>query len=388
MLGGFDWVVLRPHEPVFEGKPLSLVLHEAYQHGRHTPSFYSAAYYPDESEIHRMRAERALRALGTNALPVLVKMAGTRMSAFRKFVGEPAGDPQMAFLHLPPQEGKHEIASWGIRLLGKEARPAVPALIRLLSDRDLEVQCAAAECLAGIGPEAAEAVPALVQMLRNCSRAKQNEVMAAFSAAHFGNQGLSGRARSWYEAMVVHSAAHALGEIGPAASAAASALEEVTNDATLAPSHAVAAVALIKISQGSFQPFFERLKDTSDPNKWTRAAIEVGRLGTNADPAIPLLLAAFEHTNDAIQRTAVMAVGELHRRADLCLGPLVSLVNSANLIRRSALDALARFGPAAKPVAPEIARWLDDSHPDVRSGATNILRLIDPDAPALRAKRL
>jgi len=26
LLGGFAWVVLRPHEPVFEGKPLSLVL--------------------------------------------------------------------------------------------------------------------------------------------------------------------------------------------------------------------------------------------------------------------------------------------------------------------------------------------------------------------------
>lgn len=29
LLGGFAWVVLRPHEPVFEGKPLSVVLNEA-----------------------------------------------------------------------------------------------------------------------------------------------------------------------------------------------------------------------------------------------------------------------------------------------------------------------------------------------------------------------
>ena len=29
LLGGFAWVVLRPHEPVFDGQPLSLVLHAA-----------------------------------------------------------------------------------------------------------------------------------------------------------------------------------------------------------------------------------------------------------------------------------------------------------------------------------------------------------------------
>jgi hypothetical protein len=283
-------------------------------------------------------------------------MAGTRTLGFRKFVGALARDPQMAFLHLPPQEGKHEIAAWGMRLLGKEARPAVPALIQLLSDKDPEVQSAAAECLAAIGPEAAEAVPALVRMLNNSGRAKP------------------------FNGSLAHSAAQALGEIGPAASAAASSLVQMTNE--------FATVALIKIGQGSFQPFFERLKDTSDPNKWTRTAIEVERLGTNADPAIPLLLAAFQHTNDTIQWTAVMAVGELHRRPDLCLRPLVSLVNSGNLIRGPALDALACFGPAAKPVAPEIARWLNDIHPDVRSGATNVLRLIDPDAPGLKAKRL
>jgi HEAT repeat protein len=180
---------------------------------------------------------------------------------------------------------------------------------------------------------------------------------------------------------LARSAAHALGEIGPAASAAASSLEEVTNEA--------AAVALIKIGQGSFQPFFERLKDTSDPNKWARTATEVGRLGTNADPAIPLLLAGFQHTNDRIRLAAAMAVGELHRQPDLCLRPLVSLLNSTNNnLRGYVLGALGNFGPAAKPVAPEIARCLNDREPRVRRQAANALRLIDPRAPGLKAKRL
>jgi len=355
LLGGFAWVVLRPHEPVFEGKPLSVALNEANRNWWWLDTSYYSGNHPPEFKNAMMRAERALRALGTNALPVLVKMAGTRISGFRKVVGEIATDPTADFLHLPLQEGKHAVAVWGMRLFGKEARPAVPALIQLLSDKDPEVRGTAAECLAGIGPEAAEAVPALVRMLNNGRRAKP------------------------YQGGPVYFAAHALGEIGPAARAAASALEQMTNE--------FAAVALIKIGQGSFQPFFERLKDTSDPGKWSRTANEAGRLGTNADPAIPLLLAGFQHTNDRIRLDAAVAVGQLHRQPELCLRPLVSLLHSTNTnLRSTALDALGNFGPAAKPVAPDIARLLGDREPGVRGQATNVLRLVDPDAPGLRAK--
>jgi HEAT repeat protein len=348
---------------VFEGQPLSLVLNEANRNWGLAAGYFTGVY-PPESNDPRMRAERALRALGTNALPILVEMVATRMSGFRQVVGAMAGDSQMGFLHLPPQQGKHEIAAWGMRLFGKEARPAVPALIRLLSDKDAEVQGAAAQCLAGIGPEAAEAVPALVRMLKNRSRANQR-----------------------YEMMAVYSAAHALGEIGPAAGAAIPSLEEVTNNAALANAHAVVAVALIKIGQGSFQTFFERLKDTSDRGKWVRTAQEVGRLGTNAELAIPFLLAAFQQTNPNLRTHAVSLVGQLHRRPDLCLRPLVSLLNSTNSgARQQALNALGKFGPAAKPVAPEIARCLTDREPGVRKEATNTLRLIDPDAHGRKAK--
>jgi len=91
-------------------------------------SYYSGDY-PSESKIPRMRAERALRP-GNQRAADPGGDGGTRMSVFRQAVGAMAGDSKMDFLHLPPQEGKHEIAAWGLRLLGKEARPAVPALIR------------------------------------------------------------------------------------------------------------------------------------------------------------------------------------------------------------------------------------------------------------------
>jgi HEAT repeat protein len=337
-LGGFAWLVLRPHEPVFEGKPVSLVLDEGY---------YNSS---------RLKAERALRALGTNALPMLVNMAGTRLTTFRMIVGSMARDPSMAFLHLPPQRAKHEIAAWGFKQLGPAGRPAVPALIQLLDDRDPGVQGAAAQCLAGIGPAAQEAVPALVRLLK----------------AHRG-------AARWPNDRVLASAVRALGEIGPAASAAIPYLADTTND--------VALLALIKIRQGSFQPFFDRLKDTSDAPRWSRTAAELSGLGTNADPAIPLLVAAFQHTNKHIPHQAVFIVGQLHRRPEVCLPALVSLLNSTNKdLRADALNALRSFGPAAKPAAPEIVRCLNDNEAWLRDLATNALRAIDPTAAGVSVK--
>lgn len=49
--------------------------------------------------------------------------------------------------------------------MGSAAKPAVPALIGLLHDKDQQVRSSAAQCLSLIGPDAAGAVPALIQTL-------------------------------------------------------------------------------------------------------------------------------------------------------------------------------------------------------------------------------
>jgi HEAT repeat protein len=279
------------------------------------------------------------------------------LGGFWSFVGEKARDPDLAFLHLPPQWDKPEVSCWAMRLLGAEARPAVPALVRLLNSRYPEVRDNAAMCLAGIGPAAEEAVPALVQALRIPKGATPER-----------------EASAWF-------AAYALGEIGPAAGAAAAALEELTNDAALPFLRNGAAIALIKLRRGSFQTFFDRLKDTSEPSKWEHVAWAVSGLGTNADPAIPLLLAGIEHSNDVLRWAAIKAIGRIHRQPGLCLGPLASVLDSRDdTLRWLALNALGNFGPAAKPVAAEVVRCLTDRNGSVRGWATNALRLIEPDA--------
>jgi hypothetical protein len=48
-------------------------------------------------------------------------------------------------------------------------------------------------------------------------------------------------------------------------------------------------------------------------------------------------------------------------------------------LRQKAIDSLSTFGRDAKPAWGAIVQSLNDSHPGVRSSATNALKQIDPD---------
>ena len=360
VLAGIGWALLSPGEPEFEGRPLSAVLHSAYQSGPlETGNAVVACPRPGD-EIQWGQAERALRSLGARSLPVLLKMARKRpptswgAKLVEEIVETIARDPLRAALS---RVEKQQIAIWGIRLLGPQARPAIPQLIRLLDDPDSGVQWTAIECLAGLGPKAEEAVPALIRRLTISTGTSSGSVAARQDAA-------------W----LLWPTAWALGEIGPAASPAVPLLQQVTND--------FATVALIKIRRGSFQPFFERLRDTSNFTHWFGTAVQVEGLGSNAEPAIPLLVAALESTNKDIRDIAVSALGGLHRRPDLCLGPLVGLLSTNTGSRENVLHALSYFGPAAKPLAPEVARCLRDPDPAIRARAAYALSRMQPQAPS------
>ena len=51
--------------------------------------------------------------------------------------------------------------------IGREAKPAVPALHDLLKDKIVAVRLDAAEALGKIGPEAKTAIPALTELLKD-----------------------------------------------------------------------------------------------------------------------------------------------------------------------------------------------------------------------------
>jgi HEAT repeat protein len=206
----------------------------------------------------------------------------------------------------------------------------------------------AAVCLARIGPSAAPALPALLTALQTTN-------MNSKDYQSF---------RYW--------TLFALGEIGPAAKSAIPQLATMTNDVS-------AKLALMKIKGESLQSFMEQLKETSDSKSWTETAWLVGSMGTNGEPAIPLLLKVIANTNRSLQPPAIGALGEIHRQPDLCVPAIIPFLRSTNLNhRRMAVYAIRNFGEAAKPAVPDILRCLNDPDGWIQQQATNALRIIDP----------
>jgi HEAT repeat protein len=106
-----------------------------------------------------------LREIGTNALPYLLKLAGRKDSALKQRFISIYG--RQSWLKLPVHDAQfyHVEATCGFAALREIAKPAAPALIRLLKEEDFHIRAIAANDLAMIGPEAEEAIPDLFPLL-------------------------------------------------------------------------------------------------------------------------------------------------------------------------------------------------------------------------------
>ena len=82
------------------------------------------------------------------------------------------------------------------------------------------------------------------------------------------------------------------------------------------------------------------------------AFLLVGDFGTNAEPAIPLLIAALGTSDDIIMGHAAIALGEIHRQPEVCVPALIPLLSSPSVSsRQKSLGALGAFEAAATPFA-------------------------------------
>ncbi len=115
----------------------------------------------------------AIHAMGKTALPYMVHMVGGKPWApespttwvwsrqlFRK-----SGLREKFEINRTRAYHRRRLAEAGFEVLGPEAAPAVPGLIRLLEDPDEEVRGIAATSLGYVGVGAQEAVPALMAHL-------------------------------------------------------------------------------------------------------------------------------------------------------------------------------------------------------------------------------
>jgi len=182
--------------------------------------------------------------------------------------------------------------------LGPGAKPAVPALIKLLGREDEDVtQFLAARVLGAVGPDAREAVPALLRALLSPERRNQEEILKALDrivpeepkpAVPFLRETLKDRAAGERRRY----AAGCLGLLGPRATDALPELAAASDDPdpTLRV-YAAEALWRVEKSKHSVPILLDVLKarDEEDGHARSQAAQALGRLGPQAPGVVAAL---------------------------------------------------------------------------------------------------
>ncbi len=223
-----------------------------------------------------------------------------------------------------------------------------------------------------------QAVPFLIQRLEDAPSERVKSLLASISRTP--KEIYRQRKEMWQ-----HRAAYLLGEIGAVAQAAE------TNLACAAASgnwslRGAATVALMKMRHEPPDPLIEKLHDTSNWQAWYENAMMVGQFGARAEPAVPILLEALQHTNNIIQAHALIALGMIAKRPDQCVPAIAPFLTSPSIgHRQKAIGALLDFGTNALSAKSAIQGALGDSDPWVQSRAQTLIKILAPVASEKRA---
>lgn len=160
------WPWLQTDEPVYHDLSLRLWL-----------ARYDELFKPLDDELPRGEAYTAIREIGTNGIPILLRLVDSKTLSIKWQLEKQLG----VHLHRGrnPEFRNQRLAWSGFAALGSTAEPAVPRLIELLNNRKPSVRAAAAISLGYIGPVADDAVfPLLAQITNAEYRVRSSAVWA------------------------------------------------------------------------------------------------------------------------------------------------------------------------------------------------------------------
>lgn len=147
------WILHDPSDPRFEGKRLSQWL-------RNYDSL-AAADLPRFEDVRK--TDEAVRHLGTNSIPLLLRFMEAKDSALKIKLSEFLDDHGFGDMPFTTEDQLHFRAFRGFLLLGPVASNAVAQLLTIYSRSTTEQrQVLVQECFGSIGPAASNAVPLLM----------------------------------------------------------------------------------------------------------------------------------------------------------------------------------------------------------------------------------
>jgi HEAT repeat protein len=311
-----------------------------------------------------------------------------------------------------PQMSVRADAADELRLFGKEARSAVPALKAALADPVPVVGIRAAAALGWIDPGNVDAVTRLTA-LATAAHGPRREAIEALGdlgpAAKKAVLVLRGLL-SDREMRVRAAATESLGLIGPdAASAvsdllpllddknlrslAAEALGQIGPGARAAIPHLTAtlrrdpvevnwvfAVALIRIEPAAAEPaiplLLRALESADERTRWD-ARWFFGALGPTTEKAVPNLLALLAHSDDKVRWDATRVLATLGKRLQPHVPRFIELAGSERRTDRlRAYYLLRSTGSVAAAAIPILEKELQNTDREVQTAAREALRAI------------
>lgn len=177
-------------------------------------------------------------------------------------------------------------------------------------------------------------------------------------------------------------AAFLLSEIGTDAGAALPTLIKIFEDQTedrLLRSKVYGALHSLGENGAAMVPrYMEYLKSDSAETRTTGADL-LASVGPKAKAAIPMLTELIDGNDWQLRWSAAWALWRIGRETNVALRVFAPGLDTTNFLRSGAIFQFREMGPAAKPVAQKIVVALRDEDEQVREGAVQALREIDPE---------
>jgi HEAT repeats len=167
-LCGFGWWLLRPSEPSYKGKSLSVWLEYLASDDGNTPE-----------------AREAVRQIGANAIPTLLRMLRANDSPLKTKCIELLDRQHLVKVRITPALEKNYEAGDAFSALGVDAAVALPDLIQIYDEKiSTDSQRMTAVSIGGIGPAASVAIPTLLRGLQTTNDPVRGYTVYALGEIH------------------------------------------------------------------------------------------------------------------------------------------------------------------------------------------------------------
>lgn len=286
-----------------------------------------------------------------------------------------------------------QTAYWACRVLGEmgsDAAPAAPALAELLvTDRRPDVRREAALSLGAIGPAAADTVPLLVKALYDPDYGvRMGAVFALGSMGPSAREAqpvlrrMSAEPQGGAPPLMKILLAWAIARVAPEDKqaiqrAVKSLVEAVSNREPRVRAAAVRGLADLHPPPETVVPAMTRILETGPKESGSNAMTVLADIG---QPAVPALLVALRSSDGKIRREALIALGRIGPAARAAVPAATqSLKDPDRNVCYTASFALGKMGAAAAKAKQALQDQLEGDDPALRLAAAWALARIEPD---------